>query len=73
VVASASPAATKQGYGREVPELALPVTLTEPAAPKQSGYPHENPANPLKIDAQPAKEVEVCVQPDQSNNNNSSG
>jgi len=68
--ASSASAASKQGYGRDVPEPALPVTLTEPAAPKQSGYPRENPANPLKIDAQPANEVEVRVQPDQSNNNN---
>ena len=68
--ASSASADSKQGYGRDVPEPALPVTLTEPAAAKQSGYPRENPANPLKIDAQPANEVEVRVQPDQSNNNN---
>jgi hypothetical protein len=59
--ATASPAATKQGYGCDVPEPALPVTLTEPVAPKQSGYPRENPTNPLIIDLQPANEVEVCV------------
>lgn len=61
--ADASSRSETKGYGRDIPDPALPVSLEEPkAAPK--GYPRENPANPLKLDAQAANEVEVRVESD---------
>ncbi len=59
-----SEAAASKGYGRDQPEKPLTVTLVEPTPEpaKQIGYPREVPANPLRIEAQAANEVEVVVE-----------
>lgn len=58
---AASSRSETKGYGRDIPDPALPVSLEQPA-PK--GYPRENPPNPLKLDEQAATAVEVRVESD---------